>query len=205
MKNIAIIHYGLGNLRSVYNAFEHIGAAPYIAENPGDLKRADAAVLPGVGAFGDGMECLHKNAWVPAILDFAIEQERPFLGVCLGMQLLAEMGTEFGECAGLGLIGGTVIRLTSPSKDIRIPHVGWNNIDVRPGKKMYEGISSPLDFYFVHSYYLHTNDNDLISGTSHHGQDFVASVEKDNVWGVQYHPEKSQRAGLALLQNFLKV
>lgn len=205
MKTIGIIHYGLGNLRSVYNAFEHIGAHPFIAESPEDLKRADAAVLPGVGAFGDGMDCLNNNDWTPAIIDYAVGQEKPFLGICLGMQLLATIGTEFGERPGLGLIKGTVVKLSSRDKTIRIPHVGWNNIEVNPEKKMYQGIASPLDFYFVHSFYLKTQDDTVISATCNHGQDFVASVEKDNIWGAQFHPEKSQRAGLALLQNFLKV
>ncbi len=205
MKRVAIIHYGLGNLRSVYNAFEHIGAEPFIAETPNDLKNADAAVLPGVGAFGDGMDYLNDNGWTPEILDYALQKQKPFIGLCLGMQLLATTGTEFGERPGLGLIEGTVIKLSSPDKNIHIPHVGWNNINVTPGKKMYEDIANPLDYYFVHSFYLQTNDNSVVSGTCRHGQEFVASVEKDNIWGAQFHPEKSQRAGLGLLQNFLKV
>lgn len=205
MKKVAIIHYGLGNIRSVYNALEHVGASPFIAENPSDLKDADAAVLPGVGAFGDGMDYLNDNGWTSEILEYATEKKRPFIGLCLGMQLLASKGTEFGERDGLGLIDGTVIKMISPDKNIRIPHVGWNNINVIQGKKMYEGISAPLDYYFVHSFYLNTDDNSVVSGTCHHGQEFVASVEKDNVWGAQFHPEKSQRAGLGLLSNFLKV
>lgn len=205
MKRVGIIHYGLGNLRSVYNAFEYVGASPFIAETPADLKKADYAVLPGVGAFGDGMDYLNDNGWTPEILDYATVQEKPFIGLCLGMQLLASKGTEFGDRDGLGLIDGTVIKLTSPDKNIRVPHVGWNNINVAPGKRMYEGIAAPLDYYFVHSFYLNTNDNSVVSGTCHHGQEFVASVEKDNVWGAQFHPEKSQRVGLGLLSNFLKI
>lgn len=205
MKKVAIIHYGLGNIRSVYNALEHVGASPFVAKTPSDLKEADAAVLPGVGAFGDGMDYLNDNGWTPEILDYATVKQKPFIGLCLGMQLLASKGTEFGDRDGLGLIDGTVIKLTSPDRNIRIPHVGWNNIEAAPGKKMYEGIAAPLDYYFVHSFYLNTNDNSVVSGTCDHGQEFVASVEKDNVWGAQFHPEKSQRAGLGLLANFLKV
>lgn len=205
MKRVGIIHYGLGNIRSVSNAFEYVGASPFIATKPSDLKYADYVVLPGVGAFGDGMDHLNNNGWTQEILDYATVKKKPLIGLCLGMQLLASKGTEFGEHDGLGLIEGTVIKLTSADKSIRIPHIGWNNVNVALGKRMYEDIAAPLDYYFVHSFYLNTNDNSAVSGTCHHGQEFVASIEKDNVWGAQFHPEKSQRVGLALLSNFLKI
>ncbi len=205
MKRVAIIHYGLGNLRSVYNAAEFLGAAPFIAEKPDELAGADYAILPGVGAFGDGMDNLKKGGWIAAISGHAVEKKKPFLGICLGMQLLASTGTEHGNHGGLDLIRGTVVKLSPPDKAIRIPHIGWNEVKVSEGAKTYQGIEKPHDFYFVHSYVFAPEEKTVVSGMSNHGQDFVASVERDNIWGVQFHTEKSQKAGLALLGNFLRL
>ncbi len=203
MTRIAIINYGLGNLSSVANALSFVGAEPFIAETPSDLDRADKAILPGVGAFGDGMKNLRENGWIEKIHDFTLVAQKPFLGICLGMQLLATTGTEHGDHQGLDLIKGTVIRLTSPDKSIRIPHIGWNDVKVREGTISYQDIAMPHDFYFVHSYALLPDDPSVVSATCHHGQDFVASVENENIWGAQFHPEKSQRAGLGFLKNFI--
>lgn len=203
MKRVAIINYGLGNLRSVSNAFEFLGAAPFVAEAPETLKNADFAVLPGVGAFGDGMENLRGGGWIDAILEYAVEGKKPFLGICLGMQLLATTGTEHGNHEGLNLVPGAVVRLTAADKMTRIPHIGWNEVKTSPEARMYSGVPTPHDFYFVHSYVLAAYNKEVVSGRCHHGEDFAASVEQDNVWGVQFHPEKSQKAGLALLNNFL--
>jgi len=205
MRKVAIIDYGLGNLRSVYNGFEYVGAQPFIADSPEDMAGADCAVLPGVGAFGDGMQILRDNGWLNAIEIFAVKDKKPFLGICLGMQLLAKEGSENGFHEGLGLIDGHVVRLSPDDDKIRIPHIGWNDVTAQAGSATYEGIDTPQDFYFVHSYVFEPDDPSVISGTCHHGQVFAASVESGNIWGVQFHPEKSQAAGLALLQNFLKA
>lgn len=205
MKKIAIINYGLGNLRSVYNALEFIGADPFITENSQGLNQCDGAILPGVGAFGDGMEHLRDNGWVEAIHEYALEKQKPFLGICLGMQLLASTGTEHGDHAGLDLIKGKVVRLETGDRAARIPHIGWNSVNIAQGTKSYADSEDEQDFYFVHSYVFEPDESAVISGKCTHGKEFVASVEKDNIWGAQYHPEKSQKAGLAYLQNFLKV
>jgi len=199
---VAIINYGLGNLRSVYNAIQFVGGEAFIAAKPEELRNASHIILPGVGAFGDGIGILNDNGWTGEIVRQASEEGKPFLGICLGMQLLARKGTEHGDFDGLGLIDGTVIKLETGDRTLRVPHIGWNTVKIdRPGK-MYEGIES-ADCYFVHSYVLETTDRNVISGTSHHGHDFVASVEYGNVWGTQFHPEKSQKPGLRILKNFV--
>lgn len=205
MKKIAIINYGLGNLSSVYNALEFIGADPFVTEDHKELDQCDGAILPGVGAFGDGMAHLRDNGWVDAIHEFALEKQKPFLGICLGMQLLASSGTEHGDFDGLDLIKGTVVKLVTGDRSARIPHIGWNSVSGTDGKKSYVDIEDGQDFYFVHSYVLEPEDDAVVSGKCSHGKEFIASVEKDNIWGAQYHPEKSQKSGLAYLQNFLKV
>lgn len=205
MKKVAIIDYGLGNLRSVYNSFEYIGAQPIISSDPAEMLNCAYAVLPGVGAFGDGMDNLNNNGWTEAIIKFAKDDKKPFLGICLGMQLLAKNGTENGDHDGLGLVDGNVVKLSPEDKSIRVPHIGWNDVSPKNNKKSYEGLEQPQDFYFVHSYILEPDDQSIVSGTCDYGQEFIASVEQDNIWGAQFHPEKSQKAGLSLLRNFLKV
>lgn len=202
---VAIINYGLGNLKSVFNALEYLGGEAFVAQSAGEMTKASHVVLPGVGAFGEGMQALERDGWFEAICEHAVEQERPFLGICLGMQLLAYAGEENGYNEGLGLVEGTVKRLQCSDPAIRIPHMGWNTVHMLEESRMYEGFTEPHDFYFVHSYALNTQDASIVSGVCHHGNEFVASVEKDNIWGVQYHPEKSQKPGLQLLQNFLKL
>ncbi len=202
---VAVINYGLGNLKSVVNAVEFLGSEVFIAEKPNGLNDASHVILPGVGAFGEGMQILRDDGWVTEIKRHAVNEQKPFLGICLGMQLLAAKGTEYGDHEGLGLIAGTAEKLTAPNRNVRIPHIGWNPVRAVAGSKTYEGLDGENDFYFVHSYVLKPEDESVISGLCHHGGDFVASVEKDNIWGTQFHPEKSQKAGLQLLQNFLKV
>jgi glutamine amidotransferase len=203
-KNVAIINYGLGNLSSVLNALEFIEAKAFIAQTPDELKNASHTVLPGVGAFGEGMQHLNEQGWTQPIHDFAKADQKPFLGICLGMQLLADSSREHGNHEGLGLIAGKVDRMTK-TDDIRIPHIGWNATTFKEGSKTYENIESPDDFYYVHSYIFHAENDDDVSAICSHGQDFTASVEHENIWGVQFHPEKSQKAGLQILKNFWEL
>lgn len=202
---VAIIHYGLGNLRSVENAFAYIGADVFIAETPTALNDASHVVLPGVGAFGDGMANLRANGWDAAMHNHAVIAQKPLLGICLGMQLLAERGTEYGDHTGLGFIKGTVEKIIPADDSIRIPHIGWNRVEFTPNASMYAGLSAGDDYYFVHSYALKPKNPAQITGICNHGIPFAASVADGAIWGAQFHPEKSQHAGLTLLRNFLRV
>lgn len=200
---IAVINNGMGNLRSVVNAFEAVGASAFIAEQPQDLERADKIVLPGVGAFGDGMRNLREAGWIDALKSEVKEKGKLFLGVCVGMQLLAAIGTEHGEHEGLNFVAGkSVVIDTNGDAKLRVPHIGWNDVEFKPDSRLFAGMKSPQAFYFVHSFVLAPDDENLISGVCNHGADFAASVEDGNVFAVQFHPEKSHKAGLALLKNF---
>lgn len=198
---IAIIDYGMGNIRSVENAFRSLTSDLQIVANPADLREAERIVLPGVGAFGDGMRQLHAGGWIPALEESVLGARKPFLGLCVGLQVLATVGTEHGAHSGLGWIPGRVERLRGGT-GIRVPHIGWNDVDVNSGNGMYAGIERPV-FYFVHSYAFQPEDWSVVSGTATHGEPFAASVESSNIWATQFHPEKSQRAGLQVLRNFI--
>jgi len=200
---IAIVDYGMGNLGSVSNALTMLGAEPYVARRPIDLDGAEAIILPGVGAFVDGMTQLHGRRWTGALEWVVIAEGLPFLGICLGMQLLAEVGTEHGEVPGLGWIPGRVTRLPAGGPEIRVPHVGWNEVEVVHHEGLYAGFGQPPDFYFVHSYRFEPADDADVSGWCEHGVRFAASLERGPIWATQFHPEKSQGPGLAVLRNFL--
>ena len=199
--DVLVIDYSMGNLRSVSNALRAVGAAPVVSNDPADLAQAARIVLPGVGAFGDGMRNLRERGWVEPLEREVLQRGKPFLGLCVGMQLLAERGTEHGSHTGLGWIEGTVERL--PSDEVRVPHIGWNDVTVRDGARLYEGVEQPV-FYFVHSYALVPNDDRVVTGSCTYGIEFAASVEQGNVHATQYHPEKSQQAGLGVIRNFLQ-
>lgn len=202
---IGIINSGMGNLRSVANAFESLGCAAVVINEPAGLRSADRIVLPGVGAFGDGINSLRCGGWVPAMEDHVLVAKKPFLGLCLGMQLLASKGTEHGDWEGLGWIPGVVRRLTPTDPTIRIPHIGWNGVEVVKSDGLYCGVKSEPTFYFVHSYVFEPEDPSVTSAYCTHGERFVASLEEENICATQFHPEKSQKCGLALLRNFLQL
>ncbi|MEJ5172976.1 MAG: imidazole glycerol phosphate synthase subunit HisH [Hydrogenothermaceae bacterium] len=197
---IAVVDYGMGNLRSVQKALEKVGINAVITSNPEDLDKAEGIVVPGVGAFADAMHNLDRLGLKEKILK-NIESGKPYLGICLGLQLLFEYGYEFGEHEGLGVLKGSVVRFDE-KLDIKIPHMGWNQIWIKKDSKIFEGINNGEFFYFVHSYYGKPENSKVIASTTDYGIEFCSAVEIDNIWAVQFHPEKSQQAGLKLLSNF---
>lgn len=205
MRTVAVIDYGMSNIDSVVRALTECGGKPFVASKPSTLTQADSIVLPGVGAFADGMRELHKRGFDDAIRTEAIENRIPVLGVCLGMQMLASHGDEGGDTPGLGLIDGRVTRLSGPGGSERIPHVGWNGVIPQQDCPLMRGIQPGSDFYFVHSYHLQcAHDGNAVARTDYCGG-FTSVVRRDYIFGVQFHPEKSQKLGLMLLRNFLSV
>lgn len=200
---VGVIDYGMGNLQSVLNAFSAIGSSVRLVQSPIDLDDVTHIVLPGVGAFGDGMAKLEAAGWDNALRVAALEGGRPFLGICLGMQMLMTVGNEHGLHNGLSWLSGSVVRLPE-RPDFRVPHIGWNDVSVVERCVLFEGIAENSDFYFVHSFSAVPDDSGDVAGTSDHGDRFVAAVHHRHIHGVQFHPEKSHRAGLALLANFVR-
>ena len=198
---IGIVDYGRGNLRSVEKALEKVGYQAKIMNDPQELNEVGGLILPGVGAFADAMEALKTMNWIEPLTQFA-HSGRPFLGICLGMQLLFEIGEEHGEHAGLGLLAGRVIKFPPGGK---VPHMGWNSLNLVQSSRLLEGIPNQSDFYFVHSYYADPSESRDIIATSDYGIVFPAVVGRENVWGAQFHPEKSSPWGLKLLTNFGKL
>ena len=197
---IGIIDYGAGNLRSVRNAFEHLGYAADVCRQPERAHEFDRLVLPGVGSFRSGMEALDRARWTVALKQ-CVSSGKPLLGICLGMQLLFDRGDEHGPTRGLGLIRGDVVKLT-PCAPNKIPHVGWNNLSNIKPHPLFEGMKPGVDFYFVHSYRCVPIDPGDAIAACDFGGEFVAGVARGNVAGLQFHPEKSQPAGMRILENF---
>ncbi|TSC58753.1 MAG: imidazole glycerol phosphate synthase subunit hisH [Parcubacteria group bacterium Greene0416_79] len=201
---IAIVDYGMGNVGSVKNALEFLGATARVSNNQNDLKQASHIILPGVGAFGDGIKNLKKRGLISVLTHEVFERKKPFLGICLGMQLLATVGEEGGTHSGLGWIPGTVRQFEIDKTKFRVPHMGWNDVSPKPEATLFTDISSRI-FYFVHSFILVSEEKGSVSATCEYGEVFIASIEKGNIFGVQFHPEKSQKSGLKLLTNFLHL
>ncbi|EHQ87842.1 imidazole glycerol phosphate synthase subunit HisH [Desulfosporosinus youngiae] len=197
---IGIVDYGRGNLRSVEKALEKVGFEATIMASPTELNLVNGLILPGVGAFADAMQALRQGGWIEPLIRFA-RSGRPFLGICLGMQILFEVGEEHGEHAGLGLLAGRVVKFPPGRK---VPHMGWNSLQLEQPSYLLEGIPNESYFYFVHSYYAEPGEKRDVAATSDYGVVFPAVVSKDNVWGAQFHPEKSSPWGLKLLTNFGK-
>lgn len=198
---IGIVDYGRGNLRSVEKACEKLGFAVGVLERPEQISRVKGLILPGVGAFADAMDGLRQGGWVEPVRKFA-RSGAPFLGICLGMQLLFEIGEEYGEHQGLGLLPGRVVKFPAGRK---IPHMGWNTLRQEKQDPLLAGIPDEAYFYFVHSYYAVPGCAADIIGTTDYGVRFPALVGRDKVWGAQFHPEKSSPWGLTLLNNFGKM
>jgi glutamine amidotransferase len=200
---VAIVNYGMGNLGSVRRALEDLGARAFIAEHPAALFDAQRIVLPGVGSFAEGMTRLNVGGWPEMLRKLVLNDRRPLLGICLGMQMLATSGEEHGDTAGLDLISGRVRRLDSLGCKLRIPHVGWNDVRLTPDCPLFGGIPEHSDFYFVHSFAIQAEQSDDVVATTNYGVDVVAAVRHGDVFGTQFHPEKSSRGGRQLLRNFL--
>lgn len=198
MARLAIIDYGMGNLRSVQKAFEYLGIAAEITDDADVLKSADGAVLPGVGAFRDCISQLTATGLVPHIADF-VASGRPFLGICLGLQLLFDGSDEGGDHTGLGLLPGRVVELPH---DRKIPHMGWNTLRILQSGPLLEGIQDGDAVYFVHSFHAQPADPALLSATTEYGIAVTAAVQRGNLFATQFHPEKSGEVGLRILRNF---
>lgn len=199
---IAIIDSGVNNIRSVQNALTHVGAQVIVARHPDQLSGADKIVLPGVGAFGAGITALRK-AGFEAPIKAAVDAGTPLLGICLGMQFLFERSDEMGDYEGLGLLAGRVTRFAA--SDLKVPHMGWNCIDVRQESPLLDGVTNGGYAYFVHSYYVEAADQGDVLATTDYGINFAAMVGRGNVFGIQPHPEKSQVVGLRILKNFVEM
>ncbi len=200
---LAIIDYEMGNLRSVQKAFESVGHSAVITSDPAMLADAEKIVLPGVGAFRDAIAALHARKLVEPIRA-AVERGKPFLGVCLGMQLLFDKSYEDGEHEGLGIVPGEVLRFRVP-REFKVPHMGWNQVQFQRRPPVFDGVANGAYYYFVHSYYVSPKDPAVIATETDYAQPFCSSIWRDNVYAVQFHPEKSQAAGLRLLKNFAEL
>ena len=197
---IHIVDYGMGNLRSVQKAFERLGVEAKICDRPQELRDAAAMVLPGVGAFRDAIAALRQHDLVGAIEEH-IAADKPFLGICLGLQLLFDVSFEDGEYEGLGIVPGEVVRFES-QPGLRIPHMGWNEITYTQQLPVFADIPEGSHFYFVHSYHVVPKDESVIACRTNHGGEFVSAIAKGQMVATQFHPEKSQTFGLKLLENF---
>ncbi|MCB0117219.1 MAG: imidazole glycerol phosphate synthase subunit HisH [Caldilineaceae bacterium] len=205
MNTVAIIDYGMCNLDSVRRAVEECGGDPIVTDQASDIEKANRIILPGVGAFPDAMQNIKARSLDQILSEQVIEQQIPLLGICLGMQLLAFKSWEVRECEGLGWIDGEVVRLQPTAQDRRIPHVGWNDVIYQRESPLFRGIPSGKDFYMVHSYHLACrNPEDTVACTPYCGG-FTSAVQRDWIFGVQFHPEKSQKVGFQVLKNFLAI
>ncbi len=205
---IAVVDYGMGNLRSVQKALEKAGYTALVTNNPKQILNARSIVLPGVGAFKDCIHNLKRLNLVEPILN-SIKIGKPFLGICLGLQILFTISEEFGETSGLNLIKGKVVRFssknTSTTTRLKIPHMGWNSITIRKDLPLFSGIEDGSFFYFVHSYYVIPDDEGVVATTTDYGIEFASGIQQENIFACQFHPEKSQQIGLRMLKNFGKI
>lgn len=202
MSSIVIIDYGMGNLKNVQKGFEWIGFEARVTRSKNEIEKASAIVLPGVGAFKDCMENLGKYGLVELLLK-SIEKGKPYLGICLGLQILFSESEEFGSQRGLDVIKGKVVRF-KPDLEHKVPHMGWNTVDMEREVPMLRGIENGDFFYFVHSYYVVPEEDGWTATLTPYGKPFVSSVWKGNIFATQFHPEKSQQKGLRILENFVK-
>ncbi len=198
---IAIIDYGMGNLRSVEKGFQKAGIEVKVTDKPEDVNKSDAVVLPGVGAFKGCMNELCDLNLIEAVT-VAIKSGKPYLGICLGLHVLFRESEEFGSSRGLDILSGRVVRFNLENKELKIPQMGWNQLTIKRNNPLFEGIPDKSYFYFVHSYYVAPEDSSVIATTTDYGIEFTSSVWKDNIFAVQFHPEKSQTLGLQVLRNF---
>ncbi len=205
---IAVVDYGMGNLRSVQKALENVGYNVLVTSSPQQILDARSLVLPGVGAFKDCIHNLKKLNLIEPILK-SIKNGKPFLGICLGLQILFTESEEFGKSLGLNLVKGGVVRFSGGDNAahlrLKVPHMGWNAISIKRNLPLFSGIEDGSFFYFVHSYYVVPDDKDIVATTTSYGIEFVSCIQKENIFACQFHPEKSQQVGLQLLKNFGRI
>ena len=202
---IVIVDYGTGNLNSVRRSLDRLRAGSIISSNPNDISSADKIILPGVGHFGNAMSNLRELNLLDALHEAVLVQQKPVLGICLGMELMAR-NSEEGNTGGLGWLDAEVIRFNiSDKRRYKIPQMGWNNIRIKKNSLLMKSISELSEFYFVHSYHLKTNDQSDILNETEYESIYTSAIEKDNIFGVQYHPEKSHDAGDQLIRNFVEM
>lgn len=209
MSNIVIIDYGMGNLRSAQKGFEYVGFPAKVSSDPDDILRADKLVLPGVGAFRDCIGNLHNGGFVEPLKEY-VATGKPLLGICVGLQLLFSESEEFGRHAGLDIIPGKVVRfpagMREAGEELKVPHMGWNSISLKPEQPLFQGVDQESYVYFVHSYYACPDDPAVVAAEATYGDvTFCAALVKDNVMATQFHPEKSQAVGLNIIKNFGKL
>lgn len=200
---IAIIDYGAGNLMSVKKALDYIGAKSVVTSDPMTLAMADKVILPGVGSFGDAMQAMQERGLVEAVRAAAISG-KPFLGICLGLQLLFAKSEESPEAEGLALLNGSITKIPTET-GLKVPHIGWNSVEIAQDSRLFKGIKNGSYFYFVHSYYLNGADEKNVAATAQYGVEIQCAVERENLFATQFHPEKSGEIGLKLLKNFTEL
>ncbi|MBR2177180.1 MAG: imidazole glycerol phosphate synthase subunit HisH [Clostridia bacterium] len=201
---IAVIDYGAGNLQSVIKAMNFIGSECIVTNEKEIILNSDGAILPGVGSFADAMDCMNSSGATDAVLEF-VKTGKPFLGICLGLQLLFESSEESPGAKGLGLLKGSITRIPNHNGTLKIPHIGWNSLDVRKHEGLFKGIEGNPYVYFVHSYFLKADDENIVSSTTNYGTEIDASVNAGNIYATQFHPEKSGKVGLQILNNFVSL
>lgn len=200
---IAIIDYGAGNIQSVSKALAHIGCEAFITRDKDKILKADGAVLPGVGSFGDTMDTMNEYGIKDTVIEYT-NSGKPFLGICLGLQLLFPKSEESPDAKGLGIFDGSITKIPS-GKGLKIPHIGWNSLDIKKRDGLFKGIGKNPYVYFVHSYFLNASDKSIVSAQTEYGVTIDAAVEKGNVYATQFHPEKSGETGLKILRNFADI
>lgn len=200
---IAIIDYGAGNIQSVSKALAHIGCEAFITRDKDKILKADGAVLPGVGSFGDTMDTMTEYGIKDTVIEYT-KSGKPFLGICLGLQLLFPKSEESPDAEGLGIFDGSITKIPS-GEGLKIPHIGWNSLDIKKSDGLFKGIGKNPYVYFVHSYFLNASDKSIVSAQTEYGVTIDAAVEKGNVYATQFHPEKSGETGLKILRNFADI
>jgi glutamine amidotransferase len=201
---IAIIDYGAGNIQSVYKALKFIGADCKVTSDKDEILNADGAILPGVGSFGDAMDTMTKRGIKDTIIEYT-KSGKPFLGICLGLQLLFPESEETPGVKGLDIFKGTITKIPNQNRTLKIPHMGWNNISIKQKNGIFKDIEGEPYVYFVHSFYLKAQDKDIVAATTQYGIEIDAAVQKGNIIATQFHPEKSGEVGLKMLKNFVEM
>ncbi len=201
---VAVIDYGAGNLQSVIKALNFIGADCIVTNKKSEILGASCAILPGVGSFADAMDCMNDSGASQAVVDF-IRTGKPFLGICLGLQLLFDSSEESPGAEGLGLLKGSITRIPDAGGTLKIPHMGWNSLEITNHEGLFRNVPDEPYVYFVHSYYLKADDENIVTSRTHYGTAIDASVNYENIYAAQFHPEKSGKVGLKILQNFIDL